>query len=246
MTNLEIIQQLKTATFTDEDGEDYALEFHAGLTDQAIRELQAQFPNQTLAPELQEILTETRGWVGYGPEMVAFDSIDEFGFDYLIPHSITLGHDGFGNFWVLDLDSQGTPGKVYYACHDPAVLVIHSQSLNEYLQHLLAFYQGPEKNHLNEVHDDTVWEVWKSLPNASPKQEFLESNPDFNRFLEAFEGENWTVADLRMGQNKLGFAWGKFGFNQKITRHPTELVWVIENKKEKSGLKGLKRLFGRS
>jgi len=235
MKNLEIINKLKESTFTDEDGESYELEFQDGLTDSEIEELKKKFP------ELIEILKETKGWDGYGPEMVYFDSIGNFGFLELAENSITLGHDGFGNHWILDLDKNGNLGKVFFACHDPPVFVVHSQNLNEYLNHLLEFYQNPHKCHLNEIHDNAVMDIWGIDKHCSPKIEFGDKNPEFKNFLEKFEGNEWTVADLRNGKNKDGFAWGKFSFDQPIERHSTELVWILKNKK-----KGfLSRLFGK-
>ena len=80
MTNLEIIKKLKESTFTDEDGEKYQLEFQDGLTDSEIEQLKEQFPSNNIDSEIIEILKETKGWDGYGPEMVYFDSIGQFGF----------------------------------------------------------------------------------------------------------------------------------------------------------------------
>lgn len=241
MNNLEIIKKLKDSTFTDEDGENYQLEFQAGLTDDEIEKIKPNFPNQTIDVELIDILNETKGWDGYGLEMVNFDSIGEFGFTELSPTSVTLGHDGFGNFWILDIDKSGKLGKVFFACHDPAVFVIHSQNLNEYLNHLLEFYKNPEKCHLNEIHDSTVMDIWKENKLCFSKTEFINSNPEYKDFLKKFEGDEWTVADLRDGQNKIGFAWGKFGSNQLTERHPSDLIWVIKNKKK--GI--LSRLLGK-
>ena len=241
MTNLEIIKQLKESTFTDEDGEKYQLVFQDGLTESEIEQLKEQFPSKNIDSEIIEILKETRGWDGYGPEMVYFDSIGQFGFWELSANSLSLGHDGFGNTWILDLNENGKANKVFFACHDPAVFVIHSQNLNEYLKHLLEFYESPNNCHMTENHHKTVMTIWDENNLCSSKADFEKKNPGFKDFLKKFDGDEWTVADLRTGKNKDGFAWGKFGANQFTERHPTELVWVIKNKK-----KGfLSRLFGK-
>ncbi|WP_299277300.1 SMI1/KNR4 family protein [uncultured Psychroserpens sp.] len=241
MTNLEIINKLKASTFVDEDGEIYQLEFQDGLTDSEIEQLKEQFPNKKIDNQLIEILKQTKGWDGYGPEMVYFDSIGDFGFWELSANSITLGHDGFGNHWILDLNTDGELGKVFFACHDPAVFVVHSQSLNEYLKHLLEFYERPDKCHMTEIHYKTTMTIWNQNKLCTSKTEFENKYPKFRDFLAKFDGDEWTVADLRTGQNKDGFAWGKLGSNQFTERHPNELIWVIKNKK-----KGfLSRLFGK-
>jgi len=206
MTNLEIIKKLRESTFIDEDGEDYQLEFQDGLTDSEIEILKERFPSNKIDNELIEILKETKGWDGYGPEMIYFDSIGEFGFWELSANSLTLGHDGFGNHWILDINEKGKLGKVFFACHDPAVFVIHSQNLNEYLHHLLELYENPGEGHLNEVHEKTVMIIWDNNKLCFSKAEFEASNPTFKEFLAEFEGENWIVSDLRNGMNKDGFA----------------------------------------
>jgi len=241
MTNLEIIQALKQSTFTSEDGEPYNLEFQLGLSDEQIKELSKQFPNKSIPAEIVQILQVTKGWDGPGPEMVYFDAIGKFGFTELSPNSITLGHDGFGNYWILDLLNNGQLGKVFFACHDPAVFIIHSQNLNEYLNHLLEFYKSPNNAHLTTIHDKSVMDVWKNNSNLISKNEFKKANPGLSEFVNKFAGDEWTVADLRTGNNKDGFPWGKLGPDQFTERHPSELIWILKNKK-----KGfLSRLFGK-
>lgn len=232
MKNIEIIKKLRVSTFTDEDEEEFSLDFQDGLTDSEIKELSRLFPSNKIDAELAEILKETRGWEGYGLEQVDFSSIGQFGFLELSPNSITLGHDGLGNFWILDILDDGTLGQVYYACHDPAVFVKYSDTLNEFLNGLLEFYESPSENYLNEIHDKVVFDLWSSGGLIIEKSDFINSNKEFEGFLSDFEGDEWVVADLRKAKNGDGFAWGKFGPNNLSKRHPSELIWVIKKKKK--------------
>ena len=236
MTNLEVIKTLRASTFTDEDGEDYQLDLQDGLTDAEIEQLKSQFPNHNIDPSLIEILKETRGW-----DMVRFDYFGDYRFLKISSFPLSVGSDGSGNYWIIDISDDGELGKVYFACHDPAVFVIHSQNLNEYLNHLLAFYLNPIDCHLIEISERTIMTIWDYNEYGLPKTEFQIKNPKFNTFLSKFVGEEWTVADLRNGQNGVGFAWGRFGSDSTIEKHPTDLIWVIKNKKK--GL--LSRLFGK-
>ena len=241
MTNLEIIEELKHSTFIDEDGEQYNLEFQDGLSDGQIEQLSKSFPNSTISDEITQILRVTRGWDGYGPERVYFDSIGKFGFTELSPLSISLGHDGFGNSWILDLKENGELGKVFFACHDPAVFMINSQNLNEYLNHLLEFYKNPTNSNLVSLDDKSLFDIWSNEDNLISKNEFKKLNPELSEFANRFEGEDWTVADLRRGNNKDGFPWGKLGPSRFTERHPIELIWMMKNKQ-----KGfLSKLFGK-
>src|SRR5690606_4318905 len=215
-------------TFVDEDGENYTLDFKLGLTEDELKFLKTKFPANRIVDELIEILRETKGWEGYGLETAYFDSIDEFGFTELIPHSITLGHDGFGNFWVLEVKDNGDLGKIYFACHDPAVLVIYCDTLNEFFRSLEEFYKNPGNNYLNDVHEKIVMDIWSTNPNISDIAEFRKSNDELSEFLNGFTDDNWVVADLRQGVKKDGFAWGRFGPNQFTRRHPEKSVWVIK------------------
>jgi hypothetical protein len=240
MSTIEVIKKLKTSTFTDEDGQDYSLDFKPGLTEEELKSLKTKFPSNKIAGELLEILRETKGWEGYGLETAYFDTIDEFGFSQLIPHSVTIGNDGFGNSWVLEIMANGELGKIYFACHDPAVLAIYCDTLNEFFLTLAEFYQNPSNNYLNEVHDEVVMDIWSANSNSSDISEFKKGNADLHSFLNEFTDDHWVVADLRNKTKKEGFAWGRFGPNQFTKRHPNELIWVIQKKK-----KGfLSKMFG--
>lgn len=232
MKNIEIIKKLRTSTFTDEDEEQYVLEFQEGLTNAEIDNLSKLFPNNTIDVELVEILRETKGWEGYGLEQLDFSSIGQFGFLELSPHSVTLGHDGLGNFWILDILDNGTLGHVYYACHDPAVFIKYSDDLNAFLNTLIEFYETPSENYLNEIHDKVVFDIWSSGGKVFEKTDFLNTNKEFDGFLQNFEGDEWVIADMRNAKNGDGFAWGKFGPNNLSKRHPHELIWVIKKKKK--------------
>ena len=230
MRNIEIIKKLKESTFTDEDGEDYTIEFQNGLSDSEIKELSKSFPNNTIDSELIEILKVTSGWEGYGLEQVDFSSIGQFGFLELFPNSITLGHDGFGNFWILDILNDGSLGHVYYVCHAPAVLVKYSDDLNGFLNSLTEFYESPSDNYLNEIHGKIVFEIWKNGGKLIEKSDFIRENSGYSDFLVKYEGEECVIADLRNSRDKDGFAWGKFGPNNLKKRHPKDLIWVIKKK----------------
>lgn len=239
MDNIAIIKKLKSSTFTDEDGETYTLDFKDGLTTEDIENLKPLFPNNTIDDELIEILKETRGWEDYGLDDIDFSSIGQFGFTELCPNSVTLGHDGFGNHWVLDILNDGSLGHVYYACHDPAVLVYYADNLNGFLSSLLEFHESPAQNYLNDIHNNVVYNIWKNNGLFIDKIDFEKANTSYSSFLNQLEGNDWVIADLRHAKNKTGFAWGKFGPNSEIKRHPKELIWGV--KKSKKGF--FKRLF---
>lgn len=201
------------------------------MAEEQIRQLSEKFPHNSIPKELDEILKVTKGWDGFGPEMVYFDSIDVFGFTDLFPNSISLGTDGFGNYWVLDISPEGDLGKVFFVCHDPAVIVVNSQNLNEHLKHLLDFYKSPTESKLISIDNELTYNIWQNENNLISKTDFIKQNSELELFVNKFEREEWTIADLRESKNRDGFPWGKQGSNQILERHPTELIWVMKNKK---------------
>jgi hypothetical protein len=56
MTTIEIIKKLRASTFTDQDGENYKLDFQPALTEDELRSLATRFPSGTIPNELSEIL----------------------------------------------------------------------------------------------------------------------------------------------------------------------------------------------
>jgi hypothetical protein len=240
MTNLEILQRLKTAFFTDEEGEPYTIEFEPGLSDQQLAGLDTLFPAGKVPAELREILKETRGWQVEPFEATYLDAIDESGYEELIPHSVTLDRDGAGNFWLWEMKSNGTCGKIFFACHDPAVLVIYCDTINEYLLSLEEYYSGEEETSYIEVQEKTVMEVWEADRNVHEIASFRLDNPSYASILSEYD-ENWVIADLRNAKNKDGFAWGKYGPGEFFKRLGDDLVWVMQKKKK--GFFG--KLFGK-
>ncbi len=75
-------------------------------------------------------------------------------------------------------------------------------------------------------------DIWNNKGKIFVKNEFLLNNPEYSTFLNKFEGDDWLIADLRNSSLLDGFAWGKFGPENVIKRHETDLIWVIKKKKK--------------
>jgi len=98
---------------------------------------------------------------------------------------------------VLEIKENGELGKIYFACHDPAVLVIYCDTLNEFFVTLEEFYKNPSDNYLNDVHDKVVMDIWSTDSNTIDISDFKKDNNELNPFLKEFGDDNWVVADLR-------------------------------------------------
>ncbi|UZR95966.1 SMI1/KNR4 family protein [Chondrinema litorale] len=221
-----------------EDGDAYRVELLEGMNQSEIEELKRNLPNQHLPTEIEGLLKFCRGFEFYGLEEVRFDSFGHFGFEEVFPNSIQLTGDGFGNFWILDIDSKGNWNEVYYVCHDPAVIVKHSNDLTQFIEHVDEFGRVGDESNLDIIHEQIVFNIWNEKVGIWEQNE---RDYDFESTVEL--PESFLIADLTNEPIQTGFAWGKFGVNSKIIRPTDEPIWIVE-KKIKQGF--LARLFNRS
>ena len=243
MTPTEQLKAILNENYTSEDGDEYKVELKPGLTDQQIEDLGKRLPAGRIPNEIKELLKFASGFEFYGLEEVTFDGVGQFGFEEFFPISVQLAGDGFGNFWILDVNKNGEWGNVFYVCHDPAVIIKHSDNLAEFIKHVDEFGKRGEESNLDIIHDVTVMDVWTKNNGFIDKSAALASTDEKIKSFAATLPDNFVIADLRDKPLKSGFAWGKFGPNiDKVKRYDTELIWGLE-KVEKKGL--LSRLFGK-
>ena len=152
MKPVEKLKSILGNEYETEDGDIYEIELLDGMNDQEITDFRQQLPDQFLPPEIEELLRFTKGFEFDGLDEVRFDSFGYFGFEELFPYSIQLAGDGFGNFWVLDIDSAGRWNSVYYVCHAPAVVLKHSENLSEFIAHVDEFGEKGEASNLDQIH----------------------------------------------------------------------------------------------
>ncbi len=243
MTPTEQLKAILTEKYTSEDGDEYQVELKPGLTDQQIDDLEKGFPTGQIPNEIRELLKFTSGFEFYGLEEVNFVGVGQFGFEEFFPTSVQLAGDGFGNFWVLDINKNGQWGNVFYVCHDPAVIVKHSDNLAEFIKHVDEFGKKGKESNLDVIHEVTVMDIWTINNGFMDKSTALASTDEKLKLFASSLPDNFVISDLRDKPIKSGFAWGKFGPNiDKAKRHDSELLWGVE-KVEKKGL--LSRLFGK-
>lgn len=243
MTVTEQLKSILKEKYVSEDGDEYKVELKSGLTDQQIDQLATQLPTGKIPTDIRELLKFSSGFEFSGLEQITFDGVGQFGFENIFPHSVQLAGDGFGNFWILDVDKNGNWGSVFYVCHDPAVVVKHSDNLAQFIQHVNDFGKNGNESFLDIIHEKIVADIWSKdngfIELASARNSSDTTLKNFALTLP----DNFVIADLRNKPNKSGFAWGKFGPNiDKAIRYETELIWGIE-KPDKKGL--LSKLFGR-
>lgn len=238
MTPKQQLESILSHQYETEDGEMYKVELLDGMTDSEIENLKSQLPNNTLPNEIEELLRFSKGFEFDGLEDIRFDAFDYFGFEELFPNSIQLAEDGFGNFWILDIDSKGEWNSVYYVCHDPAVVIKHSENLSEFIKHVDEFGQKGGESNLDIIHEKTIWDIWNK------NFDDLEENTENHNFESEKINlpERFFVADLTNQPLRTGFPWGKSGPDARIIRPTDQPIWIVE-KRVKQGI--FSKLFGR-
>lgn len=222
--------------YESEEGEIYNVELMEGMTESEVSRFKSRLPNNYLPEEIEELLRFSKGFEFHELEEIRFDAFGHFGFEKMFPYSIQLAGDGCGNFWVLDIDSKGNWNSVYYVCHEPPVIVKHSEDLAEFIKHVDEFGRKGYQSHLGIILDETVTEIWKEKVGIMEKNE---KDYDFGK--GQFElPAIFLVADLTNEPIKTGFSWGRSGPNTIIIRPTDDPIWIIE-KRVKQGF--LSKLF---
>jgi len=229
MTTIEQLKSILTEQYVSEDGDEYKVELKSGLTDQQIDELAERLPAGQIPTEIRELLKFASGFEFDPLEEVTFDSVGLFGFEEFFPNSVQLAGDGFGNFWILDVSENGNWGNVFYVCHDPAVIVKHSENLAQFIEHVNDFGKNGSNSNLDIIHEKVVFDIWSKDNGFIDLENARESSDKTLSDFALSLPDNFVVADLRNQPNQKGFAWGKFGAKiDKVKRHETELIWGIE------------------
>lgn len=229
MTPAEKLKSILSERYISDDGDAYQVDLKEGLNDEQIDQLTKKFPRGQVPSEIRELLKFACGFEFFGLEEVTFDAIGQFGFEEFFPTSVQLAGDGFGNFWILDIDQNGNWGNVFYVCHDPSVIVKHSENLTQFIEHVSDFGKNGSESILDRIHEEVVIDIWN---NHNGFIEMEAARQSIDTTLKNFAlslPDNFVLADLRSKPNQSGFAWGKFGPNiGQAKRHETELIWGIE------------------
>lgn len=227
----------------DTDGDVTNLELLPPATEQQIRELEARLPGP-LPDEIRSALAVTTGFA-HGPlESFALLDLEGFGLEEAFPHPYSIAHDGFGNYWILDVLPGATDwGPVFFACHDPAVIAYQSPSIEQFVKDVLAVAPDDARSPINHVHETVVHTLWRDH-SALITQPAAAASPDptLREFAECLTPDA-VIADLRDPRPGSGFAWGIYGPRTDVQRFGTHRLWALTRPRAKPGL--FARLFGK-
>lgn len=244
MNPTEQLKALLTETYIDEDGDEYKIELMPGLTDAEITHLESILPQQKIPIEVRELLHLTKGFDFYGFDTITFNGYGQFGLEEIFPNIVEIAHDGAGNFWIIDINSKGDWGNVFYACHDPAVIVKHSVDLSEFLQHIDEYGKKPRRSHLGRIYDQVVYDIWNKLPSFTEIHDAIEVDDEILKNFALSLPNNYLIIDLRNAPTGSGFPIDKHGItSDNAIRCGDLLLWGLQKTSKKSFIATLLNLF---
>jgi hypothetical protein len=162
----------------------------------------------------------------------------------IFPHGLPIMADGQGNFWVIDCVSRPeAEAAIFFACHDPPVMLWQGRGLAGFLRELVAWHTPPNASLLVDVAQDALHDVWGTNPGGLTHAAALASPDAAIGAFAATLDDGWTVVDLRGEKPGFGFSWGRFGPRTRVRRHGDDRLFAIARPEPRPGL--LSRLFGR-
>jgi cell wall assembly regulator SMI1 len=239
MSLLELIKAAEGMQIIDEDQNSDTLKLLPGLSDEEIstleRKLLAAIPS-----DVKALLAYTSGFENGPLESVDFTGALSFEMEELFPHGRPIAHDGFGNYWVIDLTSGSTEwGPIFFACHDPPVIVYQAANLLHFMEDVIRYSNPPHKADLDEVHEKYSMKVWKQNPGVLSREECAKSKDMQLRAFAESLGGMFQIIDLRNPKLGDGFSWGRYGPQTVVRRHGQERIFAYEVRKSVFG-----KLFG--
>ena len=233
---VEILKAAAGRNVVDEDGNDEVIRLLPPLSEDELKRLQARIPCP-LPADARELLTFARGFEG-GLESIDFSGLDDPIFEELFPCGLPIAHDGYGNYWVVDLVSTTMHwGPVLYVCHDPPVIVYQCEEIATFISDVLRMAEAPWDGPIDDVHERYSMRIWSENPGVLPRDDALRSTDEvLRRFAEQLTTDHF-ISDLRNGKTGDGFSWGRFGPQTPVIRAAEARVFAYQKVSRGSRLK---------
>jgi hypothetical protein len=228
---VDTIKNAAGTPFEDEDGNIEKLKVLPPLTPEEFRELENGIPC-TLPDDARELLEYSRGFDGILESIDFSGLLPGFGMEEIFPHAVPIAHDGFGNYWVVDLTAQSTTwGPIFFVCHDAPVIVFQTNSLAHFIDEVIKLGNSPWISEINEVHEKHHDKIWHQNPGLLTVEQGRQSaDLDLKTFAQSLD-DSWWMIDLREAKVGDGFSWGRYGPGTVIRRFGEKRIFAIQKKK---------------
>lgn len=112
-----------------------------------------------------------------------------------------------------------------FACHDAPVVLYQSPDLASFLAEVFRMSTPPHESLVDDVHQDRLFEVWRSNPGVLMQSvAAASSDPALRAFAEALP-EGFQIVDLRTASPGMGFSWGRYGPRTELRRHGYDRIF---------------------
>lgn len=231
MTLVDIIKNSSGMGMVDEEGNEEKLRLLPPATTAELATLEAEIPCP-IPSQIRDILAVARGFDNGPLESFDFAGISSaVGMEEIFPHSLALAHDGYGNYWVADLHPDSSDwGPIYFACHDPPVIVFQSPTLEHFVSEFLRFANPPHESELDSVHEMATKKIWRENPGAIPAATARKSSDSSLATFASTLDDSYLIVDLRHARVGDGFSWGRFGPRTNIVRSGRDPVFAYKAK----------------
>lgn len=239
----DMLRAFDHMALVDEDGQKQTIELLPPITPDELRTLEQRLPGP-IPGDIRQALLVSKGLANGPLESFSLVDLEGFGLEEVFPNAHSIAHDGYGNYWVIDLLPTSTSwSPVYFACHDPAVIVYQAATVEEFLDSAMDLWRPGRRSAVGLVHEEAAMRIWDQNPLAHPRAAVLAGDDAGLRSFAESVPPSALIADLRAATTGDGFSWGAFGPRTELRRWGTEGVWAITPPEKKAGWLG--RLFGR-
>jgi hypothetical protein len=225
MTAAEIVRDAEGMELRYDDDVGERLRLLPPARDEEVAALASRLPCP-VPDELRDLLAVSRGFENGPLESMDFLGLDGIEAPELLPYGFPIAHDGFGNYWVVDLTPASTTcSPIFFLCHDPPVLVLQTWNLSEFLLETLKLGRLGEDSLVDWVHEEASSRIWREQPGAVDRDTVARiGDPALTAFADTLEPGD-LVVDLRQAQPGDGLAWGRFGPRTPLRRHGDDRIF---------------------
>lgn len=219
MTPWNVIQEASGLALESAEGRRVTAVVTPGMGAGEIRQLESELGFK-LPAELLELLPHCSGLDGLLDTIIDFTGRSmSFAYEDAFPRCVPLAGDGCGNFWVLDASPEGAPvAPVFFACHDPPVVLYQAPSLAEFLTEVVRGFKPPHRSLVDDVRRDRLFDVWIKNPGTMTPAEAVVGDQVLREFAATLSND-FLIVDLREAPIGMGFSWGRSGPTTEVRRH---------------------------
>ncbi|HWD38503.1 MAG TPA: SMI1/KNR4 family protein, partial [Fimbriimonas sp.] len=87
-----------------------------------------------LPADYRDLLEQCSAIDGLSIEVDFTGEAFDFGFEEAFPYKVTFAGDGIGNFWIADVAEPSADSPIFFACHDPPIVLFQCRGVETFLK----------------------------------------------------------------------------------------------------------------